>query len=422
MVSSQPSILETGTGLFGTHVTLEDINDSIREHMKIENELTLDSKMEVIGDGNGFSSCVILITCQWSTPSENLPLKIVLKIVSFDHINRLVEKAKLEGVFNISEEDQKKMREHLETSIQRNHNQEINFYEVLKCGNAERLLTPKVYFSRKFSDANRAKGFIGMEYIEGTDIRHSYENCTVEEVQPILKAIAAIQALTFSISSEEFKNIETGAWFKETMGAMMAGEGMKGIYMHTKNKDPERFAERIERLEGYGPKVLNFDKAFDLNKYVGITQDVLVHGDLWAANILWTHGNNNTYSACKILDYQLTHTGNPAEDLVRFLASTLSGADRQKHWERLLEQFYGYFLEALEEIQKEIPYTLEQLKESYRQFFPVGGLALLALFGPAVEMKVQYMEKSKAEEYQKVVMEKIECLLEDVEKFYLESI
>lgn len=52
--------------------------------------------------------------------------------------------------------------------------------------------------------------------------------------------------------------------------------------------------------------------------------------------------------------------GNPAEDLVRLFLSTLSGSDRQAHWERLVEQFYEYFLEALGD--QDIPYSLEQVK------------------------------------------------------------
>lgn len=105
----------------------------------------------------------------------------------------------------------------------------------------------------------------------------------------------------------------------------------------------------------------------------GIERDVLVHGDLWSANILWEE-NEGKFLVSKVIDYQvspqkvvffisvilqLIHMGNPAEDLVRLLLCTLSGADRQAHWERLLEQFYEYFLEALQD--NETPYSLEQV-------------------------------------------------------------
>lgn len=51
--------------------------------------------------------------------------------------------------------------------------------------------------------------------------------------------------------------------------------------------------------------------------------------------------------------------GNPAEDLVRLLVSTISGADRQSHWEHILEQFYTYFTDEIGS--NNAPYTLEQV-------------------------------------------------------------
>ncbi|CAL2044144.1 unnamed protein product [Caenorhabditis brenneri] len=410
MESGPLTILDAGYGLFGTHVTLEDVNASIKEHVETVNELTLDSKMEVIGDGNGFSSKVILISCVWSLPSEELPQKIVLKIVSFAHSKGAIKKSKTE--------DEKKMAEHYETAILRIHNQEVNFYEVLKTGDSQRLLAPKVYFCQRFSDSNRIKGFIGMEYVERTEVRHSFENCTSEEIQPILKAIAGVQALSLLVSNEELEKIKTGSLYKEIMVAMIVREGTKGILGHLEGKYPGKFTERIGRLESYESNILNYEKAFKLNKHLGIQHDVFVHGDLWSANILWAQGDNTIHFACKILDYQLAHVGNPAEDLVRLLTTCLSGADRQEHWEQLLEQFYEYFLGALGNNREEVPYTLSQLKESYRQFYPVGGMLLLNIFCPGADFKLQTMEETEAEGYRMILEEKIECLLEDVEKFY----
>uniref|UniRef100_A0A1I7UBA5 CHK domain-containing protein n=1 Tax=Caenorhabditis tropicalis TaxID=1561998 RepID=A0A1I7UBA5_9PELO len=322
------SILNPGNGVFGTHVSLEDVNLAIREQMRIDNELTSESKMEVIGDGNGFSSIVILITCQWTTPSEDLPTKIILKILCFEHIKKMVEKAKEEGYFQIDEEMEKQMEEHFEVSVQRIHNQEINVYEVLMKNASESLLTPKVYFTRKFGGENTTKGFIGMEYIEGSGIRHSHENSSLEDIQPILKAIAGIQAM--DISEEDLEKIKEGSSFKETAGRMMNVDGMKGIFEQSKKMDPERLTERIERIQSYGSKILDTEMAFNLNKVVA--------------------------------------------------------------------------------------------KKSYRMFYPIGGLALIPLFGPAVDMKLVSIDEKKASEYRRVVVEKVTCLLEDVENFYLESI
>ncbi|PIC25653.1 hypothetical protein B9Z55_018503 [Caenorhabditis nigoni] len=410
------TILDDGNGLFGTHVTLEDVNNSIREQMDTDLELTPESEMMVIEDGNGFSSCVVLISCKWNKPSDTFPHKIVLKIVSFSHIKALISKAEKEGIFTRSETEKKNMNENFEISIQRIHNQEVDFYNVLGKGEPENLLTPNVYFMSKFDENNKTKGFIGMEYIEGSVTRHSYENCTVKEIQPVLKAIAHIQALTFSIPEEEIEKTFKDNSYTESMKSMMEGEIMTGIFMHTKNQNPERFGELVARVERLAPGILDFEKAFNLNKYIDIPKNVFVHGDLWSANILFAPSKDGSMYACKVLDYQLSHMGNPAEDLVRLLCSTLSGSQRRQNWEHILENFYAYFLEAMQT--KEIPYTLEQLKLSYRSYFPMGGLALLPLLGPAADVKMKSMSEKTAEKSRKVLAEKIECLLQDVEKFY----
>ncbi|UMM32975.1 hypothetical protein L5515_006613 [Caenorhabditis briggsae] len=414
------TILEDGNGLFSTHVALDDVNFAIKNEMRTESELSKDSLLEIIGDGNGFSSCVILVTCDWSIPSIDLPKKLVLKIVSFAHIKRLIDNAKSKGFCKVKSKDEEKMAEHFLISILAMHNQEINFYEILSSANAENILTPKVYFSQKFDETNRCKGFIGMEFLEGIGIRHSYENCTVQEFQPILKSIASIQALSFSVPNEDFKRIEDESVYAKSVEAMMSGEGMKGCFEHTRLRDTEQFTDIVERIQGYGTKILDFKKAFNLNKVLGkyYQKRLRSRGPL-EANILWTKESNGQFTALKVIDYQTAHTGNPAEDLVRFLTSTLSGSDRQAHWEQILETFYEYFLEALGE--NKAPYSSEELKKSYKLFFPMGGLALLPLFGAAVDMKLESMDKDETEKYKNIVIEKLKCLLEDVEKFYLES-
>ncbi|CTQ86807.1 CHK domain-containing protein [Caenorhabditis elegans] len=112
--------------------------------------------------------------------------------------------------------------------------------------------------------------------------------------------------------------------------------------------------------------------------------------------------------------------GNPAEDLVRLFLSTLSGADRQAHWERLLEKFYTYFLAALGD--DEAPYSLEQLKECYRCFFVSGGLVMMPMYGPFAQAKLSYLKDIESvQEYQEILTEKAEHLMEDLERWHLYS-
>ncbi|VDK76746.1 unnamed protein product [Cylicostephanus goldi] len=68
--------------------------------------------------------------------------------------------------------------------------------------------------------------------------------------------------------------------------------------------------------------------------------------------------------------------GCPANDLVRLFGTCLSGRYRQQHWEELLQRFYEYLAEEVGN--NKMPFTLDQLKESYRRVLPVGTFLVLA--------------------------------------------
>lgn len=52
MTPKQETILENGSGLFDTHVQLDDVQEVIGEQMNTEARLGPNTKYTVIGDGN----------------------------------------------------------------------------------------------------------------------------------------------------------------------------------------------------------------------------------------------------------------------------------------------------------------------------------------------------------------------------------
>ncbi|CAB3397783.1 unnamed protein product [Caenorhabditis bovis] len=166
-----------------------------------------------------------------------------------------------------------------------------------------------------------------------------------------------------------------------------------------------------------GLKIIDIDLMDNVNKVVGIEKDVLVHGDLWSANLLWVK-KNGIEVIDKIIDYQRAHMGNPAEDLVKIFLSALSGNDAQNRWEELLEKFYEYFKEEVASRGHELPYTLEQLKESYKLYFNGAGLIMFQMFGPVAQTKLSYTNPAQAGPYKEILFEKTTHLLDEMEKYY----
>ncbi|ETN71643.1 hypothetical protein NECAME_14160 [Necator americanus] len=140
-------------------------------------------------------------------------------------------------------------------------------------------------------------------------------------------------------------------------------------------------------------------------------QRVLCHGDLWTPNILWKSEQGDIAPAA-LIDFQNGHMGSPANDLVRLFTTCLSGKDRREHWEELLEEFYGYLKEEAADLK--LPYTLEQLKESCRQFMPFIGFLVVIAIGSYFELLSKDIDEEQKKKTLKVVMEKTICLLDDV--------
>ncbi|EYB84993.1 hypothetical protein Y032_0306g1992 [Ancylostoma ceylanicum] len=175
-----------------------------------------------------------------------------------------------------------------------------------------------------------------------------------------------------------------------------------------------KLADKTEEIEKILPEMLDLETAELLPDKIGM-QRVLCHGDLWSMNILWKE-NGKDLDLAAVIDYQTAHMGCPASDLVRVFSSCLSGKDRRRHWEELVEEFYSYLEEEVGGA--EMPYTLEQLKESYRRSFPLCAFMIVPAIGPLCDLLCRNPEDEKQKKYLDTATEKTECLLEDIIYFH----
>ena len=111
----------------------------------------------------------------------------------------------------------------------------------------------------------------------------------------------------------------------------------------------------------------------------------IVHGDLWAPNVLWEKDAEGRASdrLAAIIDWQCIHSGNPCEELQRILSVNTSGEYRRQNTERLLRFYAEKVAEHMPD--GRAPFTVEnvrfdslgilcilflQLREAYRQAMP----------------------------------------------------
>jgi len=119
---------------------------------------------------------------------------------------------------------------------------------------------------------------------------------------------------------DTIKNLERSEQFMEFSKKM--SDTLKKI-------KPEWFEELVDKLAPiYNIDVLD-DVAYEEDRF-GFPASV-VHGDLWASNILWKKNENGeaTSEVEAVIDWQMIHSGNPCEDIARLLSLNTSGTYRR---------------------------------------------------------------------------------------------
>ncbi|XP_017043978.1 uncharacterized protein LOC108089988 [Drosophila ficusphila] len=104
-------------------------------------------------------------------------------------------------------------------------------------------------------------------------------------------------------------------------------------------------------------------------------QNTLVHGDLWANNIMFQYGKyGESPLQCRLVDFQLARYAPPIIDVITVLSIPTSKAFREAHLSELLAEYYRFMTEFLKRADLDIArYLPEQsFYESVEEFRSVG--------------------------------------------------
>jgi hypothetical protein len=108
--------------------------------------------------------------------------------------------------------------------------------------------------------------------------------------------------------------------------------------------------------------------------------NVICHGDCWINNMMFRYDNNNKVNGIKFLDFQISHYNTPALDLNYFIFT--SAKSRFTNVDQLLEIYYETFMETIKKMNYKLkkPFTLQILKEEFREKLFYGLLTILCIF------------------------------------------
>uniref|UniRef100_A0A7I4YXQ0 CHK domain-containing protein n=1 Tax=Haemonchus contortus TaxID=6289 RepID=A0A7I4YXQ0_HAECO len=401
------NLFTPGTGFYETHVTWEDIENDMQRELSTSAPFGPNKSVKDLGDGKGFMSKLLLIEADWQHQDMELPKKFILKIITPSVWLKYATEASKDKNTKNRFCDESPVSDFTDF-LKKAHNAEVACYRHLMKLPKGKVCIPKIYFMQNFTEHNQLKGYIIMEYLESAEV-DIMANFSIKQVRQILRFKAVLEATSIDVPPEE-RNQFFDDVFQTVGKVFFSDEELRIAITALRSMEGGRFADKADQLEKIIPDLVdnkwvdNLPEEFEMDR-------VLCHGDFYPPNTIWKLSNNEL-SLTAVIDYQCAHFGCSAVDLVQISIAFLSGKDRRAHWEELLEDFYGYVQEEVGN--GKMPYTLEKLKEAYRQFFPTGAF----IFVPFIEPLLEIINKDKDEEHRKecyeMTLEKLECMLDDI--------
>ncbi|PIO63990.1 hypothetical protein TELCIR_14394 [Teladorsagia circumcincta] len=145
-------------------------------------------------------SRVVIMDTDLQGDVSSIPPRIVVKIIS------RVAGAELGDSFKDHTEDEK-LFEGYEEKIRQLHNREVDCYRVFSRFDLSMLKMPRLYFAQDYREMNEQKAFLGMEWVDGVELRHIFHNVTVKEISGALRALAYLEAVSLQLTDEEKQKV-----------------------------------------------------------------------------------------------------------------------------------------------------------------------------------------------------------------------
>ncbi|PIC36838.1 hypothetical protein B9Z55_015687 [Caenorhabditis nigoni] len=359
---------ELSHGLLGTTLQWEDVEEIARECAKkyINLKIGDEKSIKPLAEGVGLQSLLGIAEVDWTVESGEkvpYPTKFALKIGSPVALLQALEAQATKLTPKIAADISDEFIKFLPPC----HNSEIFFYNYIQSQPRPLSILPKYYFGREIQilpeTGDYTKGCIAIELVENVKTLSPLENFSDSQMIQVLENLAKLQVEFIDMDENERKKAPHQGlyglyqtfrdWFLQLNNTLMA---------HFPDEEMQKLTEKFAKTL---PDMICADQLDRIPNKLGMKK-VLVHGDLWSANIMWDEEGNFK----KLIDFQMIHFGLAATDLARVFNTCLTPEDRHKNKERYLETYFEFLEKYCKEENKEVPFDLNQLKTTYDLSYP----------------------------------------------------
>uniref|UniRef100_A0A914YYB3 CHK kinase-like domain-containing protein n=1 Tax=Panagrolaimus superbus TaxID=310955 RepID=A0A914YYB3_9BILA len=352
--NTEKDVVDLSKPINGHSFTNKWLLDSLRTHDKTfinlhGNRSVKDITATNISEGLGFISYVYRCNITFND-DENDQYSTVLKIPTLKELERV----------------QGELDEGYAKQITEVHECECFFYK-----NFAKILDvpmPKVFKMVEYIH-DRQEGCIHMEDISqnGKCISH-FENINLTKIKSFIRNLARMHKNILCAKDLDWRG-------KHLKNATLFGDFVESVDMFI-----DGFLIKCKLEDTFRPLVTKYRK-FTLNKdyfYFANVQahkdlnmpSVLVHGDMFAGNIMWTKDEEGDIQneVAAFIDWQVMHEGSPMSDLSCFLTLCADGVVRRQAEQFAIQYYYDCLVKEFGDANL-VPYTVENLQICYDYLF-----------------------------------------------------
>jgi thiamine kinase-like enzyme len=300
-----------------------------------------------IGIGAGFMGQLARLTLEYAELNESAPKNIIAKFASASSATR--ELARDQSYYQ----------------------REISFYRDI--GSEAGIPVAECFFSAYAEDTNHF--VLLLEDLHPAIASDQVEGTNETDSEWVVETIAKLHARWWN--SERLAGY---AWAKPIFNEVPMEQGLEMIHKAIEDAETKGTFDaypEIKRLMKMLPPLFSM-------KPPAPYPYTLIHGDLRSDNVFCPSGEGGRYA---LIDWQLSGVGQPATDLVRWFAQSITIEQRRKTERALLERYHQRLLEY-----GVTGYSFKQLLQDYQ----LNLVVILLMFSNSMDELDKGEERSKA--------------------------